>query len=104
MVVESAVHKAFIHYLFHTDVNGRLHEKTFPLDRLVDAAGLLRKLRDDIVDVVDDDGNPVARSFVGAPLDLSVGESIIARDLIKEVREGTPSELEIILELKELFK
>lgn len=102
MVLNKSNHKSYVFSLFYPLVNGLRQEKTFPLEKLFDASSCLKKIKEAAKENETENGS----NFVwkDGPLELTTGETIIVKELVNALREATPSEVDIISELKELVK
>lgn len=105
MTISKPSHKAFLFNLFYPfNQDGQRYERKFRLDQLQDASETLKKIRTSGEETMEN-GEPVGlRWHDEKVVDFSLGEASILKTLILEIKEATPSELEVINELKELFK
>lgn len=102
MFLNNASFKLFVLKLFQVETPSGWQERSFPLDKLPAASSLLRKLKDDAEDLVNDEGEPIGIKFATDDgLELTLDETIVLRDLIQGVTQGTPSDLEAIEGIKQ---
>jgi len=100
MNISKASHKVFLYGQFF--LGGR--EKSFSLADLTDAASVVKKLREDAIEIKNDDGVITNFRWEDSDLEFTVGESKILQGLVTSIKEATPSQSDLITELQELLK
>ena len=102
MKLNKATHKAFLNNLFYTIGTNGIQEKSFPLDKLSEAASCSKKLREQIVE--EKIKGQTKSNFKDGDIEFDIDESKLLKDLVAEVKELTPNMYEVYKEVKELIK
>ena len=100
MQIEKATHKAFLYKLFLSGNQFR----SFPLDKLMDAASVVKKLTSDTVKKIDTNTKVESIQFNVSEIEFSAEEWVLLKELFKEIKVGTITEATIIEELKGVFQ
>lgn len=105
MQISKAAHKAFIFNLFYPENQmGIRQERSFPLEQLVDASSALKKIRESANQQKEGEVVTGLSWTDEDSIEFSVGEAGVLAEMVKDIKQATPSNFEVISELKELLK
>lgn len=99
MKIKTPFQKVFLFKLFFSpDPRGLMTEKPFSLDKLIVASSVFKKLKESSKE----DATRQMREFNDKEISFSDEETSFIKELLDEVKESTPTDFEVLQELKGL--